>query len=106
VRGILRAGPPATGPDSLGIYAAGKRPGGDFIGGKTTGTPISRIIGNKDARSGDYEQIKELFRPGHGDYTYFRKYGIRDYRGGGRASSRETAFRVAVPRLKARISLI
>jgi chorismate synthase len=63
--------------------------------GKTTGTPISMIIKNKDARSGDYGRIKDLFRPGHGDITYFKKYGIRDYRGGGRASGRETAARVA-----------
>ena len=63
--------------------------------GKTTGTPISMIIYNKDARSRDYETIKDKFRPGHADYTYFLKYGIRDYRGGGRQSARETASRVA-----------
>ena len=63
--------------------------------GVTTGTPISLMIRNTDARSRDYEDIKDLFRPGHGDYTYFKKYGLRDYRGGGRASSRETAARVA-----------
>ena len=63
--------------------------------GKTTGTPISMIIYNKDARSRDYETIKNKFRPGHADYTYFKKYGIRDYRGGGRQSARETASRVA-----------
>jgi len=63
--------------------------------GKTTGTPISMIINNKDARSRDYETIKNKFRPGHADYTYFKKYGIRDYRGGGRQSARETASRVA-----------
>jgi len=63
--------------------------------GKTTGTPISIVIRNSDVRSGDYNQIKDLFRPGHGDFTYFKKYGIRDYRGGGRASGRETAARVA-----------
>ena len=63
--------------------------------GKTTGTAISIIIRNRDVRSGDYNQIKDLFRPGHGDFTYFKKYGIRDYRGGGRASGRETAARVA-----------
>ncbi len=62
---------------------------------KTTGTPISMLIKNRDAKSGDYDQIKNLFRPGHGDITYFKKYGIRDYRGGGRASGRETAARVA-----------
>ena len=63
--------------------------------GKTTGTPISMIIYNEDARSRDYETIKNKFRPGHADYTYFLKYGIRDYRGGGRQSARETASRVA-----------
>tara|TARA_Y100000590_G_scaffold405260_1_gene493392 strand:- start:6838 stop:7923 length:1086 start_codon:yes stop_codon:yes gene_type:complete len=63
--------------------------------GKTTGSPISLIIYNKDMRSRDYETIKNKFRPGHADYTYFKKYGIRDYRGGGRQSARETAARVA-----------
>ena len=63
--------------------------------GKTTGTPISMIIYNEDKRSRDYETIKNKFRPGHADYTYFKKYGIRDYRGGGRQSARETASRVA-----------
>ena len=63
--------------------------------GKTTGTPISILINNEDKRSRDYETIKEKFRPGHADFTYFKKYGIRDYRGGGRQSARETASRVA-----------
>ena len=63
--------------------------------GKTTGSPISLIIYNKDMRSRDYETIKNKFRPGHADFTYFKKYGIRDYRGGGRQSARETASRVA-----------
>ena len=63
--------------------------------GKTTGTPISLIIYNKDMRSRDYETIKDKFRPGHADFTYFKKYGNRDYRGGGRQSARETASRVA-----------
>jgi len=63
--------------------------------GKSTGTPISMIIYNKDMRSRDYETIKNKFRPGHADYTYFKKYGIRDYRGGGRQSARETVARVA-----------
>ncbi len=62
--------------------------------GKTTGTPIAMLVYNKDQRSRDYDGIKDLFRPGHADYTYFKKYGIRDYRGGGRASSRETIGRV------------
>ena len=63
--------------------------------GKTTGTPISLIIYNHDMKSRDYETIKNKFRPGHADFTYFKKYGIRDYRGGGRSSARETAARVA-----------
>src|SRR5918992_5192189 len=63
--------------------------------GRTTGTPIALLIRNADARSKDYTKIKDLFRPGHADYTYLQKYGIRDYRGGGRQSARETAVRVA-----------
>lgn len=63
--------------------------------GKTTGCPIGLLIDNTDQRSKDYGKIKEQFRPAHADYTYQQKYGIRDYRGGGRASARETAIRVA-----------
>jgi chorismate synthase len=63
--------------------------------GVTTGTPIGLLIENKDQRSKDYGDIKHKFRPGHADYTYQQKYGIRDYRGGGRSSARETAMRVA-----------
>jgi chorismate synthase len=63
--------------------------------GQTTGTPISLLIKNKDQRSKDYSDIKDKFRPGHADYTYQQKYGIRDYRGGGRSSARETTMRVA-----------
>jgi chorismate synthase len=63
--------------------------------GKTTGTPISLLIENTDQRERDYEKLKDVFRPGHADYTYFHKYGIRDHRGGGRASARETVMRVA-----------
>ncbi|WP_455648217.1 chorismate synthase, partial [Lonepinella koalarum] len=63
--------------------------------GKTTGTSIGLIIKNTDQRSQDYGEIKHQFRPGHADFTYQRKYGIRDYRGGGRSSARETAMRVA-----------
>ncbi|MFY8273141.1 chorismate synthase [Pseudoalteromonas sp. SSDWG2] len=63
--------------------------------GKTTGTSIGLLIENTDQRSKDYGKIKDVFRPGHGDYTYWHKYGIRDYRGGGRSSARETAIRVA-----------
>ncbi|NNK51455.1 MAG: chorismate synthase [Xanthomonadales bacterium] len=62
---------------------------------KTTGTPIALLIENTDARSKDYENIKRQFRPGHADYTYWKKYGMRDYRGGGRSSARETTMRVA-----------
>lgn len=63
--------------------------------GVTTGTPISLVIENKDQRSKDYGDIKDKYRPGHADFTYIEKYGIRDYRGGGRSSARETAMRVA-----------
>lgn len=63
--------------------------------GQTTGSPISLIIYNEDHKSKDYNDIKDKFRPGHADYTYWKKYGIRDYRGGGRSSARETAMRVA-----------
>ena len=63
--------------------------------GLTTGTPVSLVIENVDARSRDYGDIKDKFRPGHADFTYWTKYGIRDYRGGGRSSARETAMRVA-----------
>ncbi len=63
--------------------------------GVTTGTPIGLLIENMDQRSKDYSEISEKFRPGHADYTYWKKYGIRDYRGGGRSSARETAMRVA-----------
>lgn len=63
--------------------------------GRTTGTPIALLIHNTDQRSKDYSEIKDRFRPGHADYTYAQKYGLRDYRGGGRSSARETAIRVA-----------
>ncbi len=63
--------------------------------GKTTGTPIGLLIKNTDQRAKDYSDIKDRFRPGHADYTYLQKYGLRDYRGGGRSSARETAMRVA-----------
>tara|TARA_Y100000590_G_scaffold140605_2_gene161349 strand:+ start:8133 stop:9230 length:1098 start_codon:yes stop_codon:yes gene_type:complete len=63
--------------------------------GKTTGTPIGLLIKNKDQRSKDYDKLKDVFRPSHADYSYIQKYGIRDYRGGGRASARETTMRVA-----------
>ena len=63
--------------------------------GRTTGTPISLIIKNRDVDSAAYEELRDIFRPGQGDFTYYKKYGIRDHRGGGRASARETAARVA-----------
>lgn len=63
--------------------------------GKTTGTPLAMLIRNRETRSGDYDQLRDVFRPGHADFTYARKYGIRDHRGGGRSSGRETAGRVA-----------
>jgi len=63
--------------------------------GRTTGTPIALLVRNVDARSSDYDAIADVFRPGHADYTYHAKYGIRDYRGGGRSSGRETVSRVA-----------
>ena len=81
---------------------------------KTTGTPISMMIENTDQRSKDYSEIKDKFRPGHADYTYLQKYGIRDYKGSGRASARETAARVAagavarlvIPHVSVRASLV
>jgi len=75
-------------PDQVQIFSG-------VFEGKTTGTPIGLLIFNQDQRSKDYAAIKDIFRPGHADYTYHRKYGFRDYRGGGRASARETAMRVA-----------
>jgi chorismate synthase len=63
--------------------------------GVTTGTPIGLLVENEDTRSKDYDEIKDRYRPGHADFTYAQKYGIRDYRGGGRSSARETAMRVA-----------
>jgi chorismate synthase len=71
--------------------------------GKTTGAPIAFVIRNKDARSRDYENWKDLFRPGHADFTWWKKFGIRDYRGGGRTSGRETAVRVAAGALARQI---
>lgn len=75
-------------PDTVEILSG-------VFGGRTTGTPIGLLIRNVDQRSRDYGAIMEAFRPGHADYTYWRKYGVRDHRGGGRASARETAVRVA-----------
>ncbi|HOG17980.1 MAG TPA: chorismate synthase [Syntrophales bacterium] len=72
--------------------------------GRTTGTPISLLIRNRDADPTAYEKYRDVFRPGHGDYTYFRKYGLRDHRGGGRASGRETAARVAAGAVAAAVT--
>ncbi len=79
---------PRSEPDTVHILSG-------VFEGQTTGTPILLILYNKDARPSAYDDIKHLFRPGHADYTYHRKYGLRDYRGSGRASGRETAGRVA-----------
>jgi len=73
--------------------------------GRTTGTPLAMIIWNRGARSSDYDDLREIFRPGHADFTYQMKYGIRDHRGGGRSSGRETAARVAAGAVAARILL-
>jgi len=70
--------------------------------GKTTGTPVCILIQNEDQRSKDYSQLKEIFRPGHAAYTYLKKYGIFDYRGGGRASGREAGRRMSSRRPGAR----
>jgi chorismate synthase len=63
--------------------------------GRTTGAPIGLLVENSDARSRDYDRLQDRFRPGHADYTYQHKYGLRDHRGGGRSSARETVMRVA-----------
>jgi chorismate synthase len=75
-------------PDKIQILSG-------VLEGRTTGTPIGLMIENQDQRGRDYDDIKDKFRPGHADYTYWAKYGFRDYRGGGRSSARETAMRVA-----------
>ncbi len=93
---------PRKEPDRVEIMSGTFRPDGcehDL----TTGTPISLVIFNRDARSTSYDHIRDVFRPGHGDLTYQAKYGIRDYRGGGRASARETAARVAAGAVAARL---
>jgi len=82
------AASPRKEPDKVEILSG-------IFEGKTTGTPISLAIFNKDAHSKSYDHLKNIFRPGHGDITYLKKYGVRDHRGGGRASARETAARVA-----------
>jgi len=86
--GQSEAASPREEPDRVHILSG-------VFQGRTTGTPLFLMLYNRDARSEDYLAIKDLFRPGHADYTYLAKYGIRDYRGSGRASGRETAARVA-----------
>ncbi|MGL4507418.1 MAG: chorismate synthase, partial [Aeromonas sobria] len=86
--GTSRYTTPRREPDEVKILSG-------VFEGKTTGTSIGLLIENTDQRSKDYSEIKDLFRPGHADYTYHQKYGQRDYRGGGRSSARETAMRVA-----------
>lgn len=113
IGGIIDGCPPGLGIDSEYIQSEldRRRPGQskivtqrkesdsvEFLSGifegKTTGTPIGFIIKNEDQKSKDYEHLKEVYRPSHADYTYDKKYGVRDYRGGGRSSARETACRV------------
>jgi len=86
--GVQAHATPRREPDQVEILSG-------VFEGLTTGTPISLVIYNRDVRSKDYDALREVFRPGHGDFTYLAKYGIRDHRGGGRASARETAARVA-----------
>jgi len=93
---------PRKEPDQVEILSGTFRPV-DQDADLTTGTPISLVIYNKDAHSKSYDNLKDVFRPGHGDITYQAKYGIRDYRGGGRASARETAARVAAGAVAAQL---
>jgi chorismate synthase len=79
---------PRAEPDAVEILSG-------VFSGVTTGTPICILVQNRDAQPGDYDRLKDIFRPGHADYTYLMKYGTRDYRGGGRSSGRETVARVA-----------
>ncbi len=88
------ASSPRKEPDSVEVLSGIFTSEGEELP-RTTGTPISLIIYNKDAHSKSYDHLQQIFRPGHGDITYLKKYGIRDHRGGGRASARETAARVA-----------
>ncbi|MHB8067544.1 MAG: chorismate synthase [Desulfobaccales bacterium] len=86
--GVQAHATPRREPDQVEILSG-------IFEGWTTGTPISLVVYNRDVRSRDYDALKEVFRPGHGDFTYQAKYGLRDHRGGGRASARETVARVA-----------
>ncbi|MGB5231921.1 MAG: chorismate synthase [Desulfoprunum sp.] len=96
------ASSPRKEPDTIEILSGVFTPAGEG-GPRTTGTPISLIVFNKDAHSTSYDDLRDVFRPGHGDFTYQAKYGIRDHRGGGRASARETAARVAAGAVAAQI---
>ena len=96
------ASSPRKEPDRVEILSGIFTPSGEQVT-KTTGTPISLIIFNKDAHSKSYDNLRDIFRPGHGDITYQEKYGIRDHRGGGRASARETAARVAAGAVAAQV---
>lgn len=95
IRPLLDRRRPGTGP----LVSSRQEPDEAVIlsgvfDGMTTGAPVAMVVYNRDQRSGDYDAIKDVFRPGHADFTYFMKYGIRDYRGGGRSSGRETVGRV------------
>lgn len=93
---------PRKEPDRVEILSGIFTPAGEQ-GPMTTGTPISLVVYNKDAHSKSYDNLRDIFRPGHGDITYQAKYGIRDHRGGGRASARETAARVAAGAIAAQV---
>lgn len=95
---------PRKEPDKVEILSGVFTPAGVDLP-RTTGTPIALVIFNQDAHSRSYDHLREIFRPGHGDLTYLAKYGIRDHRGGGRASARETAARVAAGAVAARLLL-
>ena len=96
------ASSPRKEPDKLEILSGIFTPEGEDLP-RTTGTPISLAIYNKDAHSKSYDNLRDIFRPGHGDISYLAKYGIRDHRGGGRASARETAARVAAGAVAAQV---
>ncbi len=96
------ASSPRQEPDSLEILSGVFTVSGEPLP-RTTGTPISLVVYNKDAHSKSYDNLRDIFRPGHGDITYQAKYGIRDHRGGGRASARETAARVAAGAIAAQV---
>jgi chorismate synthase len=96
------ASSPRKEPDAVEILSGVFTPAGEAQP-RTTGTPISLVVFNKDAHSKSYDDLRDIFRPGHGDITYQAKYGIRDHRGGGRASARETAARVAAGAVAAQV---